>query len=249
LDASTKAALDTILNNHGMGRPLYITDRATRGDDNTPTNRVNTGYQNTVNCGASVGVSGSDTAGTFGGYLLFEDDESYYGITCHHVIRTSTEPVRTQIAIHQPGDSDVTRDLENVIGILRIKSDILERMTATNNQRELVGLEPRDTAPLEAEVHSLKRKVECKSEEAKKEARFGVLWQTSGLVTAKWGSSEPKLRHSIDWALSWSTVLGRRRGRHCAASRPRAVRCRMRSDSWSSLSKALSSVWLRMTLW
>jgi hypothetical protein len=80
LDGSTKAALDTILNNHGMGRHLYITDRATRGDDNTPTNRVNSGYQNTVNCGASVGVSGSDTAGTFGGYLLFEDDESYYGL-------------------------------------------------------------------------------------------------------------------------------------------------------------------------
>jgi hypothetical protein len=201
LDESTKAALDTILNNHGMGRPLYITDRATRGDDDTATRRENTGYQDTVNCGASVGVSGSDTAGTFGGYLRFEDDDSYYGITCHHVITRSTEPVRTQIAIHQPGDSDVTRDLENVIGILRIKSDILERMTATNNQRELVGLEPRDTAPLEAEVHSMKRKVECKSEEAKKEARFGVLWQTSGLVTAKWGPSEPRLTHSIDWAL------------------------------------------------
>jgi hypothetical protein len=85
LDASTKAALDTILNNHGMGRPLYITDRATRGYDNTATRRANTGYQDTVNCGASVGVSGSDTAGTLGGYLGFEDDEGYYGITCHHV--------------------------------------------------------------------------------------------------------------------------------------------------------------------
>jgi hypothetical protein len=43
--------------------------------------------------------------------------------------------------------------------------------------------------------------VECKSEEAKNDARFGVLWQTSGFVTAKWGSSEPKLTHSIDWRL------------------------------------------------
>jgi hypothetical protein len=153
------------------------------------------------------------------------------------------------MAIHQPGDSDVMRDLHNVKDILSIKSGLLDRLTATNNQRALVGLEPRNTAQLEAEVHSLKRKVECKSEEAKKDPRLGVLCQTSGLVTAKWGSSEPNLTHSIDWALSWSTVLRRRRGRHCAASRPRAVRCRMRSNSWSSLSKALSSVLLRMTLW
>jgi hypothetical protein len=105
------------------------------------------------------------------------------------------------MAIHQPGDSDVMRDLHNVKDILSIKSGLLDRLTATNNQRALVGLEPRNTAQLEAEVHSLKRKVECKSEEAKKDPRFGVLCQTSGLVTAKWGSSEPQLTHSIDWAL------------------------------------------------
>jgi hypothetical protein len=56
----------------------------TSGDDQAPTKRQNTGFQAIVDSGASVGVKGSETAGTLGGYLLFEDYDDLCEMSCDH---------------------------------------------------------------------------------------------------------------------------------------------------------------------
>jgi hypothetical protein len=201
LESNTKAALETILTDHGMGRPLYITDRATRSDDTKVTNRLNAEFQPIVNSGASIGASGSNTSGSFGGYVRFEDDDAYYGITCHHVITTSAEPVRTGIAIHQPADSDWVQNGQDAQDKLRRASDWLDSLKVENKEMELVGRQPKNTEKLETIIRDLERLVERTRDEAEKDTRFGVLCETSGLVTSNGRYFDGELTSSIDWAL------------------------------------------------